>query len=263
MANRYLSRDDAPFGEAVWEALDGALIGAARSVLTGRRILDVEGPYGLGLKAVTAGDREIEEGLAEPEAVTLRHIYRLFTIAKRDLAAAEAGGLPMELGSLSEAAVWCASREDGLVFHGDKGRAGLTTAKGVCTHKLSAWDDVGAAATDTIRAVTLLDQGGFHGPYAMALSPARYNALFRLYPRGNTSEMDHIRSIVSKGIYKAPALQRGGVLLATGKMFASIVLGQDMSLGFIGPTEDRMELSVSETVALWLKVPGSVCFLSE
>lgn len=42
----YLSRQMAPFGEDIWRRVDEAAVKAARDVLTGRRFLEVDGPYG-------------------------------------------------------------------------------------------------------------------------------------------------------------------------------------------------------------------------
>jgi uncharacterized linocin/CFP29 family protein len=129
--------------------------------------------------------------------------------------------------------------------------------------ELSSWDEVGAAAEDIIQALTLLDDAGFHGPYSLALAPSRYNLLFRRYPRGNFSEMEHVKTMVTEGVFKAPILDSGGVLLASGRQFASIVLGQDMTIGFIGPTGQEIEFSISESLAPLIRQPQAICILKE
>jgi uncharacterized linocin/CFP29 family protein len=45
----YLNRQTAPFDGDLWKLIDEAAVSAAREVLTGRRFLEVEGPYGVGL----------------------------------------------------------------------------------------------------------------------------------------------------------------------------------------------------------------------
>jgi uncharacterized linocin/CFP29 family protein len=85
--------------------------------------------------------------------------------------------------------------------------------------------------------------------------------LFRRYPQGNETELGHIESIVSAGIVKAPALQTGGVLLASGRPYPSIVLGQDLTAGFIGPAGREIEFFLQETLALRLQAPASICIL--
>ena len=94
------------------------------------------------------------------------------------------------------------------------------------------------AAANVIEAVTRLDAAGFHGPYALALAPSRYNLLLRRYPQGNGTELEHLAMIATAGVLKAPILESGGILMASGPQFAAIVLGQDMTIGYVGPTDE-------------------------
>jgi uncharacterized linocin/CFP29 family protein len=151
--------------------------------------------------------------------------------------------------------------EDSLIFNGAQGVPGLLTVGGASEADLSTWDEVGQAADEIIQAITTLDNAGFHGPYSLALPPERYNLLFRLYPRGRFSEMEHIKTMVTDGVFKAPALESGGVLLASGRQYASLVLGQDMSIGFIGPTGEELEFSISESLAPLIRQPQAICVL--
>ncbi len=89
--------------------------------------------------------------------------------------------------------------------------------RGFMKMKLSPWGEVEAVMGDLIRAVTAMDEAGFHGPYALGLAPARYNFLFHRYPQGPTTVMEHVRTLITGGVVKIPALKDGGVLLATGR----------------------------------------------
>jgi uncharacterized linocin/CFP29 family protein len=67
--------------------------------------------------------------------------------------------------------------------------------------------------------------------------------------------------LVMRGAYlETSAL---GVLMASGKQFASIILGEDMQVGFIGPVGENLEFTISETLALLVKEPGAICVLKE
>ena len=263
MASKYLAREEAPLGPETWKVLDAAMVEAAKSVLTGRRLLHIEGPYGLGLKAVPLQDAEVEAGLITSPVIPLSLIQTTFALGKRDLAAHERDGVSLDTTAVAQAAIECARLEDTLVFKGTQDVPGLLTVEGVNALQLSPWDEVGKAAEDIIKAVTALDGAGFHGPYCLALAPARYNLLFRRYPRGPVTELEHLRTIVTEGIFKAPILEGGGVLLASGRQYASIVLGQDMAIGFIGPVGERLEFSIAESLALLIRQPGAICVLKE
>jgi uncharacterized linocin/CFP29 family protein len=260
--NDYLTREGAPISEEAWQALDRTAVEAAKSVLSGRRLLHIEGPYGLGLKAIPLADQQADKGMVIGCTLPLALVQRSFTMAKRDFAAAEGGAL-LDTSPVATAAIECAMAEDSLVFGGAPGIPGLLTIKGSAGQKLSPWDEVGTAASDIIKAVTVLDSAGFHGPYVLALSPARYNLLLRRYPTGNFSELEHIQSMATEGVVKAPALEGGGLLLASGRQFAAIIIGQDMTVGFTGPAEERLEFTVSESLVPFIREPRALCVLKE
>ena len=67
--------------------------------------------------------------------------------------------------------------------------------------------------------------------------------------------------MATAGVYKASSLEDGGVILQAGKEFAHLVVGQDMSLGFSGPVEGKLEFYVSESLAARIVVPQAVCTL--
>ncbi len=263
MANKYLAREDAPFGSDLWRALDEAMMEAAKGQLVGRRLLELEGPYGLGLKSVPLKDEMTETGLIASDVLPLILIYEEFDLAARDLANYELQGITLDRSAVAEAAVAAAGREEDLILYGsdELGVPGLLTVDGAGSVPLSDWAEVGAALEDLIEAVTVLDQANFHGPYTLALAPARYNRLFRRYERGNQTEIEHVQTLVTDGVYKAPALDDGGVLLATGRQYASIVMGQDLTVGFIGPEGDRVAFTVSESLVPRIRRPQAICVL--
>jgi uncharacterized linocin/CFP29 family protein len=238
------------------------MVEAAKGILAGRRLLGIGGPYGLGLKAVPMADVKGRKGYLTSDLLPVLLIQVPFCLGKRDLAAWERDGVALDLCAVATAACACATAEDTLVFQGgDPGVPGLMTVKGSASVKLSPWEATGAAAEEIITAVTALDDGGFHGPYTLGLAPARYNLLFRRYPQGEGTELDHLEGIVTGGIFKVPVLKNGGVLLANGRQYAEIVLGQDMTVGFTGPAGENLEFSVSESLVPLVHTPGAICVL--
>jgi uncharacterized linocin/CFP29 family protein len=154
-----------------------------------------------------------------------------------------------------------AAKEDRIIFNGLTGTPGLLNAEGAGSLTLTKWDKVGVAADQIIAAVTKLDSTGFHGPYSLALAPAQYNLLLRRYPQGDGTELEHISSIVGDGVVKAPALKKGGVLIASGSQYASIAIGQDLAVGYNGPVGDLLEFQIYESLALVVRAPESILVL--
>jgi len=259
MSHHYLGREEAPVAESTWKAIDSVVTETAKSVLSGRKLLPVEGPFGLGLKAVPLGDTE-KGGFGTSGMLPLVSVSKSFSLGKRDIAAFERDSLPVNWEKVAMAAIGCAKEEDTIIFRGTGQVQGLLTTKGSGSISLSSWNTIGKASDDLIKAVTHLDGEGFHGPYSLALAPARYNLLLRRYPQGGT-ELEHLQAIVGDGIIKAPVLEDGGVLIASGKQYGSIVIGQDLKTGFIGPTLESLEFSLTESLALMIRAPKMICVL--
>ena len=261
MENKYLGRGDAPVAPETWTIIDNTMIGAAKSQLAGRRLLTIEGPFGFGLKAIPVSDVEIDAGISGSTFVPVTKIQSSFRLGKRDLAAFERDHITLDAGAVACAAIDCASQEDRIIFNGVQAIPGLLTTEGSSSQTLTKWDKVGTAADQIIAAVTKIDDAGFHGPYCMALAPSQYNLLLRRYPQGDGTELDHIRSIVTEGVVKAPNLKKGGVLLASGQQYASLAIGQDMAVGYNGPAGDALEFFITETLALLIRAPEAICVL--
>ena len=261
MENRYLGRTEAPLGAETWKLLDSTMIEAAKSQMAGRRILTIDGPFGFGLKVIPVNDCDMEEGISGSTFVPVNEIKSEFSLGKRDLASFEKDRLILDLGPVACAAIDCAAKEDQIIFHGVQGASGLLTAEGSSVQTLTKWDKIGTAADQVIESVTKLDDAGFHGPYCMALAPSLYNLLLRRYPQGDGTELDHIRNIVTDGVVKAPVLKKGGVLLASGRQYATIVVGQDMTIAFNGPVGDGLDFYVIESLALLIRAPEAICVL--
>lgn len=261
MGTPYLSREEAPFGSELWKVLDEACVSMAKEELSGRKFLPLRGPFGLGFAFVPLSVRSLEEGISTLEGKSLVALERSFHLKKLDIAQFERGSVSLDLAPLVKATREVAKLEEKLIFEGLGGQSGLCTHPSAGSSSLSEWDKPGKAAEDIIRAVSILDREGFHGPFALALSVERYNLLFRNYPGTGHTELSHICSIVGDRVVKSPVLREGGVLLAVNPMYAEIILGQDLQVGFVGPEEEGYRFSISESLALLLREPRSVCVL--
>lgn len=268
MSEIYLQRESAPFGNQIWDLIDTAVVETAKCQLFGRRLLAVEGPFGLGLKSVGKRDEQIKSKNNEDVSIMLSAslplamIQKNFCISSRDIASFECDKVSIDLSEAARAAVSCAKQENELVFSGLKGQfPGLFNANGVQSYKIKEWNEVGKAVEDVIKAVNVLDKAGFHGPYTLGLTPELYNSLFHRYPQGNTTEIEHLKELVSQGIFKAVGMPECGILASVGKQFASIILGQDLMTGFVGPVTGGYELSLTESFVLRLLAPEAFCVL--
>ncbi len=263
----HLNRHLAPFPETIWQAIDQAAIEAARERLTGRRFLDLEGPFGVGLTAIEVGNDGYcrqpaadEAGAVMGRAISVPMLRRSFRLSVRRIAAYQENGQPLDLNPVQDAAEAVADREEGFIYQGqpDFQLPGLLTAADRLHSDGGDWSAVDQALQDVLAAVTRLDDAGYRGPYALALSPALYNGLFRLYPGTDVLQLEHLRRLCTLGIYKAPI--EGGVLVDP--RVGALVLGQDLHAGFVGQDGVHYQLYLTESIVLRIDEPRAICTIA-
>jgi uncharacterized linocin/CFP29 family protein len=244
--------------------IEESAISAAREILSGRRIIDVEGPYGVALTTVEVGndDRCREPGPEEASAVVSRAlsvpmIYRRFVISKRRIAAFQETGQPLNLKVAEDAAQAVAAREEEFIYQGqpDFHLGGLLTVEGRQNVKAGNWDNVDEVLGDVITAVNVLDGKGYRGPYGLALAPELYNSLFRRYAGSDLLQIEHLKRLCTRGIVKAAIA--GCVLVA--RDVGSIVLGQDLQVSHLTSDAAHENFAVSESLILKIEAPDAIC----
>jgi uncharacterized linocin/CFP29 family protein len=261
-----LNRGHAPFPAHIWEMIDEAAAKAARDRLTGRRFLDLEGPFGLGLTVIEIGNDDYcrqpepdEAGQILGRAMQVPMIRKSFRISIRRVAAHLDNGQPLDLNLAQEAAEAVADREEELIYQGQPafGVYGLLTVEGRQQVAGGDWSQPDKALNTVINAVGQLDKAGFRGPYALALAPELYNNLFRLFPGTYMSALEHLHRLCTAGIYKAPI--EGGVLVDT--RVGVLVLGQDFSAGYSSQDGVHYHLYISESIVLRIDEPKAICVI--
>jgi uncharacterized linocin/CFP29 family protein len=261
-----LNRGSAPFPAEIWNAIDEAAASAARDQLTGRRFLDLEGPFGVGLTTIEVGNDDYcrqpgpdEAGAILGRAIPVPMIRKSFRLSIRRVAAYVEHGQPLDLSPAQDAAEAVANREEEMIYEGTPGFGlhGLLSIDGRQEIGGGNWTAPEQALQDVLAAATKLDNSGFRGPYALSLSPALYNNLFRLYPGSDVIGLEHLRRLCTAGIYKAAI--DGGVLVDT--RVGVLILGQDMQAGYSSQDGVHYHLFVSESIVLRVDDPSAICVI--
>lgn len=262
----YLNRQLAALPDHVWEEIDTAAADAARDLLTGRRFLDLEGPFGVGMTSLEIGTddycrqtRPDEAGAIVSRAIAVPMLRKSFKISVRRVQGHLDMGLPLDLSPAEDAGEAVARREEEFIYYGSPefGLEGLLTAEG--RHELTAgdWGKVEQALNDVLEAVNRLDASGFHGPYALSLSPLLYNTLFRRYEGTDMLQLEHLKRLCELGVYKATI--EGAVL--TDPHFGRLMLGQDLMVGYSGHDGIHYQLFAAESIVLMVDDPEAACVL--
>jgi uncharacterized linocin/CFP29 family protein len=263
-------REGAPFGQQVWDQIDRVARASADEVRAARRVVDVVGPLGFAARAGVAEDEQVgaheddaETHLHVPRVSALPVLHRSVALGARSVAASEALREPLVLSELAEAARQIGRAEDRLLFQGNAAAAvrGLLSHEGAIDLPAGDWSDPARAADDLFAALARLDQAGRHGPYAVAVSPARYYQLFRPYPNSALTPHAQLLPAFAGGIVKAPGLADGAVVVVRSASGPRAVVGQELAAAYDGREGIFHRISLVESVTLLPGVPGSVAVL--
>lgn len=263
----YLNRENAFFSNDIWGRIDNAAVMAATDILTGRRFLDVEGPYGVGLTSIEVGEEGYcrqpapdEAGAVLSRAVALPMLRKSFGLSVRRIEGHVGMGQPLDLRPVEDAAEAVARREEEFIYYGqpDFGLDGLLTAQGRSQVEVEDWNKIEQALHDVLTAVDHLDNNGFHGPYALALSPSWYNLLFRRYEGTDMLQLEHLKRLCELGVFKASI--EGAVLVDS--HVGRIIIGQDLMTGYSSNDGIHHQMFVSESLVMRVEEPGAICTLA-
>jgi len=268
-----------PLNDQEWENIKAVVIGVARRKLIGRRIVDLHGPLGAGIQTIVhdhfAGTAVGRIGLlGEEESDPVRSvrresgiiplIYKDFILHWRDIETSRQAGTPLDAAAAAAAAAFCADAEDDLIFNGnaEMGYEGLMVVDGRRTLKRRNWAEAGNPFADVVDATHALVEDGFYGPYAMVVSPVLYTQMHQVHPGTGVIEIEHIRQLVTDGVFQSPLIQDGfGMIVATGTQNFDLAVAQDLSVAYLGAQNMNHPFRVFESVYLRIKRHGSICTL--
>jgi uncharacterized linocin/CFP29 family protein len=262
----WLRREVAPLSARTWEAVDHAVVGAARQELAARRVADFEGPKGwqhvaepLGT-TTPRGDGRSGAARAVPDVMLLTEIRADFALAWAAIDAFERGARVLDTGPAEQAAREVALAEDDLALHGGPGSIGYVARGDGPRLPLGDWNSPGQVAADLVSAVATLDAQGVQGPYAAVLDPGRFYAYLRAAAERRVStEADRLEGLF-QGIYRSAVLQGGAVFSLRGGDFL-LSVGGDLSVGYRWHDQTAVHLFCVETVGAHLITPNAVCVL--
>jgi len=205
----HLNRAQAHLPESIWERIDAAAVAASSALLTGRRFLEVEGPFGPGLTAIEPGaddycraPGEGEAGAIVSRAIAVPMLRKSCQLSARRLAGHPEKDMPLNLAEVEDAAEAVTRWEEEFIYFGqtDFGLEGLLTGSGHRQVKGAGWSSLDAALDKPV----VVD--------------------------------NH-----------------------TG----SVVLGQDLRVGYAGFDGIHYQLFVCESMVLRLDEPGAVCVVTD
>lgn len=279
----FLMRDDAPLTAEEWAKLDEVVVGVAKKLLVGRRLISIYGPFGAGMQTVTVDRYNVSEAclhqekssdccegkcdcqecnceavnVAGRDILTLPLIHKDFVLSWRDIATSRQLHMPLELGQAGASAAMVAAKEDQMIF-------GQLVAQAGTKADMDKADKAGSIFASFVAAAGALAEKGILGPYAAVVSPATYAKLHRPMTAGmGMLEIVQVRELANGGLYQTAALKDGqALLISQGAHNLDLAVAQDLATAYLGPDKMDHLFRVFESLALRIKRPEAICLIA-
>jgi uncharacterized linocin/CFP29 family protein len=261
-----LHRELAPISDAAWSQIEEEASRTLKRHLAARRVVDVQGPKGVDFSAVGTGHlQQIEapgDGIQASQRVakTLVELRVPFELTRSAINDVDRGATDSDWAPLKEAARKIAFAEDRAVFEGYAAGGIQGVRQGTSNPALTLPAKVKGYPAVLAQAISQLRLAGVNGPYSFVFGADAYTAI-----GGGSDEgypvLQHIRDLVDGEIVWAPAIEGGFVLTTRGGDF-DLVIGEDISIGYLAHSRSAVELYLQESFTFRLLTAEAAVALS-
>ena len=261
-----LHRELAPISELAWVQIDEETSRTLKRHLAGRRVVDLQGPNGTTLAAVTTGhQRSIaaqEDGVIthRREVKAVVEVRVPFEIDRQQIDDVERGANDSDWQPAKDAARKIAFAEDRAIFEGYPAADLVGIRQGTSNPVMTLPADVRDLPDAIAGALSQLRLAGVNGPYSVVLGAEAYTRLAESSDNGYPI-LQHIRRLVETDLIWAPAIEGAVVLTTRGGDF-DLHIGQDFSIGYLSHTDSAVRLYLQETFTFLLLTTEAAVSLS-
>jgi uncharacterized linocin/CFP29 family protein len=247
-----LHRELAPVSDEAWAQIEEEAARTFKRHLAGRRLVDVEGPGGVGFSAVGRGRiREIDppgQGVQARQRLVapLVELRAPFELSRDEIDDVARGAQDADWQPVKDAARQIAFAEDGAIFEGYPAADIDGIRQGSSNPPVILPADVKDYPAAIAQALSQLRVAGVDGPYSVALSADAYTAVSETSDHGYPV-IEHLKRQLTGEIIWAPAISGAIVLTTRGGDF-SLHLGQDLAIGYLSHTDTEVRLYLQETL---------------
>jgi uncharacterized linocin/CFP29 family protein len=251
-----LHRELAPISDAAWSQIEEEASRTIKRYLAGRRVVDVQGPNGVAFSAVGTGHlRNVAapgDGILarQREVKPLVELRVPFALDRQQIDDVERGANDSDWQPVKDAARLLAFAEDRAIFEGYAAAGIGGIREGTSNPFLTLPADVLSYPDVIAQALSQLRLVGVNGPYSVLLGADAYTKLSETSDHGYPV-LRHIKSLVDTEIIWAPAVTGAFVLATRGGDFG-LYIGEDVSIGYLGHDDKRVQLYLEETFTFLL-----------
>ncbi len=235
----------APIPSEGWEEINDRAIEVITSQLSARRVLNVEGPFGLKKNGVEtgrmktfieSGDLKVGAGLYEILPLVESRIN--FTLSRWELDNILRGQKDVELAALETAAETIALFEEDAIYNGNK-KANIQGLTNLAKHKLALNDNANQNLQAIAEGLLKLKDAYTEGPYHMVVGDEVFKAFNQIYD--GRLLIDTVRSLIGGDVIRSKVLE-GALLLPDSHPDLELTIGQDYSVGYQSHDSENVTL---------------------
>lgn len=258
-----LKRSISPLSDAAWNEIDEQAVKVLKSRLSGRKFVDVEGPFGWDHAVVPTGRLDVSRGEGRDEVHWGVHIVQplvetrvSFEMDVWELDNVARGAKDLELDPLIKAAEKIASFEENAIYNGFEpgGIVGLahTGAPQQISISTEHPRDIMAGLSEGL---VFFRKNSIDGPYALVAGPQLWQ-IIDVFGDGYPLRK-RVTSLFDGGMILATELE-GGFLVSTRGGDFELTLGQDLSIGYESTVGDKVRLFIAESFTFRVIEPNAV-----
>ncbi|MDG5800935.1 family 1 encapsulin nanocompartment shell protein [Marinilabiliaceae bacterium ANBcel2] len=259
-----LRRGLAPISDIAWQEIDETAVDVLTSVLSARKVVDVDGPKGWNYAALPLGRIDTSEDQKEDVKYGIHLVQPLvetrvpFELNMWELDNVIRGAKDIDLGAMEDAARKIAKFEESAIYNGfDAGCIkGLKASSEYEPVTLSMDDD--SISLAVAEAMAKLKEAAVEGPYSLVVNIKlwqRLNSYVKGYPLKK-----QIENLIGGSIVMSPCIDDAFLLSERGGDF-NLTIGQDISIGYESHTSKTIQLYFTESFTFQVTDPAAVVVL--
>jgi uncharacterized linocin/CFP29 family protein len=257
-----LKRSMAPITDAAWSIIEGQAKSILSGNLSGRKLVDFQGPKGLDFAAVNLGTLRIGNADAAKgvtwgvrEVQPLVEVRISFALDIWDLDNVSRGSLTPDVSAVDAAARKMAAFEETAVYKGFEA-GGIKGILPASPNKAVPLPKEAAQLPEAVEsAILAVERHGIGGPYALVLGTKTYQMLMVGDEKGYPLRK-RIDDMVRGGIHWSPVVE-GGVLISRRGGDYMFTSGLDLSIGYHSHTTKKVELFLTESFTFQVIEPAA------
>ena len=235
----------APIPTEGWEEINDRAEEVITSQLSARKVLHVEGPFGLEKASVNTGRLKTTKtkGTVQSalyDVIPLIESRTSFTLSRWELDNILRGEKDAELDNLEEAAEKIALFEEDAIYNGNKD-AGIKGLKALAAHKLSFTNNANENLQAIAEGLLKLKDAYTEGPYYLIVGDEVFKALNQVYD--GRLLINTVQQLIGGEVIRSRVLE-GALLLPYDHDDLELTIGQDYSVGYETHTNEDVKLFI-------------------